>query len=162
MLFASHMPTANAHTKKRGAGRCAHYLLENEPIFRLLAWLISQPLVGRGHARDVTKTRPETEADKQKRLLSDVIPHPVAVAQWCWSCILISPATYDKCAGPLASLIPAPSVLCVSSSQRATPYPTRANRTSNTPLLHHKCPGSIWGRYRRSPLLTARCSLQPL
>jgi hypothetical protein len=25
-------------------GRCAHYLLENEPISRLLAWLISQPL----------------------------------------------------------------------------------------------------------------------
>jgi hypothetical protein len=30
------------HTK---TGRCAHYLLENEPIFCLLAWLISQPLV---------------------------------------------------------------------------------------------------------------------
>jgi hypothetical protein len=26
-------------------GRCARYLLENEPIFRFLAWLITQPLI---------------------------------------------------------------------------------------------------------------------
>jgi hypothetical protein len=25
-------------------GRCAHYSLENEPLFRLLAWLISRAL----------------------------------------------------------------------------------------------------------------------
>jgi hypothetical protein len=40
VVYQSH---ANVYTKKRGA--CAHYLLENEPIFRLLDWLVSQPLV---------------------------------------------------------------------------------------------------------------------
>jgi hypothetical protein len=39
MLFTSDMPT---YTQTKG--RCAHYLLGNEPIFRLLAWLISQLL----------------------------------------------------------------------------------------------------------------------
>jgi hypothetical protein len=128
MLFTSDMPT---YTQKNGALR-AHYLLGNEPIFRLLAWLISQPLLPTSGPGPPARPRPRPRPPPEPEPRNPHMPqqHNIYMTCYCqYYCIA------DHSTGSHSLHITYGQYIiyyCPESERGASPRPACAHR-------HYQC-----------------------